>query len=41
MNPIEKRHENIHDEMKRQRKEAQELAKNYKDIKKIKYDLKK
>jgi len=41
MKKIEKRHENIFEQEKRLKKEAKELAEKHKDLKPIKYDLKK
>jgi hypothetical protein len=40
MKKIDKRYENIFEQEKRLKKEAKELVKKHKDIKPIKYDLK-
>jgi acyl-[acyl carrier protein]--UDP-N-acetylglucosamine O-acyltransferase len=40
MKKIEKRYENIFEQEKRLKKEAKELVEKHKDIKPIKYDLK-
>jgi acyl-[acyl carrier protein]--UDP-N-acetylglucosamine O-acyltransferase len=41
MKKIDKRYENIFEQEKRLKKEAKELAEKHKDLKPIKYDLKK
>ncbi len=40
MKKIDKRYENIFEQEKRLKKEAKEIAEKHKDIKPIKYDLK-